>query len=46
MKMTCLACFESFIYTNQPFKEYPYCPHCGSGNTAWFDDNDVMHRNN
>ena len=46
MLMVCLTCFESFIYINKPFKEYPYCTHCGSGNTAWFDADGIRHRNN
>ena len=46
MKMICLACYASFIYTNHPFKDYPYCPCCGSGNTAWVGEGGELNRNN
>ena len=46
MKNICLACYTEFIHHNKPFESYPYCPCCGSGKTAWVDENGNTHKNN
>lgn len=46
MIMICLGCYNKFPFYLEPFRDYPYCPECGSGRTGYYDEDGKLVMNN